>query len=303
MPLKKAYLLPHSPLLIPEIGKANNIFLQKTLLAYEQAKASFIAENIETVIIISLHSHIQEKSFLINCAPEMEISFQDFGFIPPKTIVKGDIPLADSLKNYLKTEHEIKSSLEMLLDYGSGIPLYLIKNPEHAFKTVVIAPADKLELEEHLALGKKIGELLKNNTRQTALIVSGDLSHRLKRKSPGGYSPRGPKFDNKIIEYLSEPETTVNNLLKINKRLVLDASECALKPLMIALGILENYYYEPDILAYQTDFGVGYLSLEFILKSEAEAKVSVKKEEVKLSKQNLNFNPIPLKEMQYGKRF
>ena len=98
MPLKKAYLLPRSPLLIPEIGKANNIFLQKTLLAYEQAKNGFITENIETVIVISLHSHIQENFFLINCAPEMEISFQDFGFIPPKTIIKGDIPLADSLK-------------------------------------------------------------------------------------------------------------------------------------------------------------------------------------------------------------
>ncbi|HPY08584.1 MAG: hypothetical protein ACOX0H_00775 [Patescibacteria group bacterium] len=299
MPLKKAYLLPRSPLLIPEIGKANNIFLQKTLLAYEQAKNGFITENIETVIVISLHSHIQENFFLINCAPEMEISFQDFGFIPPKTIIKGDIPLADSLKNYLKNDFPIKSSLEMKLDYGSGIPLYLIKNPEQAFKTVVITPADKLELEEHLALGKKIGELLKDNPRQTALIVSGNLSHRLKRKSPGGYSPRGSKFDNKIIEYLSEPETAIANLLKMDKRLVLDASECALRPLMIALGILENYYYEPDILAYQTDFGVGYLSLEFILKNEArvEAKADAEKEETKLSKQKLNFNPIPLKEL------
>jgi aromatic ring-opening dioxygenase LigB subunit len=187
----------------------------------------------------------------------------------------------------------------MKLDYGSGIPLYLIKNPEQAFKTVVITPADKLELEEHLALGKKIGELLKDNPRQTALIVSGNLSHRLKRKSPGGYSPRGSKFDNKIIEYLSEPETAIANLLKMDKRLVLDASECALRPLMIALGILENYYYEPDILAYQTDFGVGYLSLEFILKNEArvEAKADAEKEETKLSKQKLNFNPIPLKEL------
>ena len=299
MPLKKAYLLPRSPLLIPEIGKANNIFLQKTLLAYEQAKNSFITENIETVIVISLHSHIQENFFLINCAPEMEISFQDFGFIPPKTIIKGDIPLADSLKNYLKNDFPIKSSLEMQLDYGSSIPLYLIKNPEQAFKTVVITPADKLELEEHLALGKKIGELLKDNPRQTALIVSGNLSYRLKRKSPGGYSPRGSKFDNKIIEYLSEPETAIANLLKMDKRLVLDASECALRPLMIALGILENYYYEPDILAYQTDFGVGYLSLEFILKNEArvEAKADAEKEETKLSKQKLNFNPIPLKEL------
>jgi len=298
MPLKKAYLLPRSPLLVPEIGRANNIFLQKTLQAYEQAKASFIAENIETIIVISLHSYIQEDFFLINCAPEMEISFQDFGFIPPKTIVRGDIPLADSLKNYLKNDYAIKSSLETQLDYGSGIPLYLLKTPEQSFKTVGIAPADKLELEEHLSLGKKIGELLKNNPRNTALIISGDLSHRLKRKSPGGYSPRGPKYDSKIIEYLNEPETAILNLMKIDKRLVRDASESALKPLIIALGVLENYHYEPDILAYQTDFGVGYLSLEFIIKNNVEVRASVKKEgKVKIKKPNLNFNPLPLKEL------
>lgn len=295
MPLTKAYLLPHSPLLIPEIGRANNIFLQKTLLAYEQAKNSFIDDKIETIIVISLHSHIQENFFLINCAPEMEINFQDFGFIPPKTLIKGDIPLADNLKNYLKNDLPLKSTSEINLDYGSGIPLYLLRNNEQIFKTIVISPADKLELIDHLEFGKKIGELIKQIPKKVALIVSGDLSHRLKRKSPGGYSPRGPKYDNKIIEYLSEPETAVENILKIDKRLVLDASECTLKPLVIALGILQNFYWEPDILAYQTDFGVGYLSLEFMLKNEILA-TKPEEEMAKLNKPNLNFNPVPLKE-------
>jgi len=297
MPLTKAYLLPHSPLLIPEIGRANNVFLNKTLAAYEQARASFIEEKIETIIIISPHSNIQENLFLLNCAPEMEINFQDFGFIPPKTIIRGDIPLADSLKNSLKNEHPLKSLSEIKLDYGSGIPLYLLKNNEQNFKTIIVSPAEKLEMPDHLALGQKIGELLKTNPRKTALIVSGDLSHRLKRKSPGGYSPRGPKFDNKVIEYLSEPETAIENILKIDKRLILDASECALKPIVIALGILNNYYWEPDILAYQTDFGVGYLSLEFQLKSEIPVTADAETEKIKIKKTNLNFNPIPLKEI------
>lgn len=263
MPIHKAYLLPHSPLLIPEISKSNLSFLDKTTSAYEKVKNELISSGIETLLVISPHGLTQEKSFLINCSPEMEINFQDFGFIPKKTIIKGDVLLADQIKNSLHQELSIKSLSENNLDYGSAIPLYLLKNLEVNFKTIIILPADKLELDDHFQFGEKLGALLNNNNKKIAVIASGDLSHRLKRKSPGGYSPKGPKFDNKLIEYLSDPETTKENILKFDKKFITAAGECALKPISILLGMLHNTPWEPDILAYQTDFGIGYLSLNF----------------------------------------
>lgn len=268
MALEKAYLLPHSPLLIPEIGKSNHGFLNKTIAAYEHVKNDLIASQIETIIVVSLHGLLQEDFFLLNCAPEMEISFQDFGFIPPKTIIKGDIPLADQLKTALKNELPVKSLTDAMLDYGSAIPLYLLKNSSINFKTVILLPADKLDLKEQFKIGNQLAKNLETTNKKVALIASGDLSHRLKRKSPGGYSPKGPKFDNKLIEYLSEPETAKENLLKLDPRLALEANECALKPIAVVLGALENRDFEPDILAYQTDFGIGYLSIDFQVKSQ-----------------------------------
>ncbi len=262
MPLVKACLLPHSPLLIPEIGRSNHAFLQKTLAAYQQIKSELVAAQVETLVIISPHGNLQEDSFIINCAPEMEINFQDFGFIPPKTIVKGDVPLADQLKTQLKTDLPLRSLSQINLDHGSAIPLYLLDG----FKSVIVSPAEKLDLATHLEFGKKIGAVLANSPKKIGLIASGDLSHRLKRSAPGGYSPKGPKFDNKLIEYLSEPETAEENILKLDQRLILDASECGLKPIVVLLGAMSELTWEPDILAYQTDFGVGYLSIDFQLK-------------------------------------
>ena len=45
-------LLPHSPLLIPEIGRANYDFLAKTNAAYEQIKSELKAKDINTIILI-----------------------------------------------------------------------------------------------------------------------------------------------------------------------------------------------------------------------------------------------------------
>jgi aromatic ring-opening dioxygenase LigB subunit len=267
MSLIKAYLLPHSPLLIPEIGRANYGFLDKTVVAYQKIKEDLISSGIETVIVISPHNQLGDDFFIVNAAPEMELSFSDFGFIPPKNFLKGDILLCDSLKNQTKNELPIKIISENKLDYGSAIPLHLLKDQNTSFKVLVISPAEKIGLEEHFNCGEKLAELIQASNKKIAIIASGDLSHRLKRKSPGGYSPKGAKFDNKLIEYLSDPETAKENILKMDKKLILEASECGLKPIVMTLGFLKNLTWESNILAYQTDFGVGYLSLEFIFKS------------------------------------
>jgi AmmeMemoRadiSam system protein B len=171
--------------------------------------------------------------------------------------------MIDQIKNTLRPEYSLKLVSEKILDHGSAIPLYLLKNSIANSKIIIISPAQNLSLENHLAFGKSLGKIIRESDKNIAVIASGDLSHRLKRKSPGGYSPKGTKFDNKIIEYLSNPETAEENILKMDSNLIKEAAECGLKPLAIILGILKEYQWEPNILAYQTDFGIGYLSLSF----------------------------------------
>jgi aromatic ring-opening dioxygenase LigB subunit len=263
MALTNTVLLPHSPLLIPEIGRANHHFLAKTTAAYEQVAANLQEKEINTVIIISPHSLSQKDSFIINVAPEMEINLKDFGFIPPKTIFNGDAVLADQIKTALRPDFPLQLISENIIDHGSAIPLYLLKNSLPQAKIVIISPASDLSLEEQFNFGAKLQTLITTSDKNIALIASGDLSHRLKKKSPGGYSPKGAKFDNKLIEYLSDPLTATANILKMDSKLIDAAGECGLKSITILLGILKDLTWEPQILAYQTDFGIGYLSLDF----------------------------------------
>lgn len=265
MALNYVALLPHSPLLIPEIGQANYNFLAKTAAAYEQVRAGLIAKEISNLIVISPHGPAQADSFLLNVAPEMEIDLKEFGFIPPKTVLSGDALLADQIKSALRPDFPLQLVSENVLDHGSAIPLYLLKNFRPDFKIIVIRPADNLGREEQFKFGEKLGAVIAASDKKIAVIASGDLSHRLKKKSPGGYSPKGAKFDNKLIEYLSDPASAALNILNMDEKLVTAAGECGLKPLLVALGALSGTSWQPQMLGYQTDFGIGYLSFNFSL--------------------------------------
>ncbi len=265
MPLKSANLLPHSPLLIPEIAQINYAFFNKTSEAYTNTADKLKSQNIDTIIIISSHAEISDDHFCINVAPEMSINLKDFGFIPEKTIIKGDAVLADQINSLLSSSFPIEMASESILDHGSAIPAYLLKKLGIDKKIIVISTGKNIDRTKHFDFGVALGELIEKNEKNIAIIASGDLSHRLKKKSPGGYSPKGAKFDNKIIENLSTDNQAAEQLLKMEEKLIEAAGECAYKSLIITLGILKNKNFESEILAYQNDFGVGYLSTDFKL--------------------------------------
>lgn len=267
MPLKAAYLLPHSPLLIPEIGKANHSFFDKTTKAYQAASAKIQAEKIEILIILSPHASLDKKTFQINVAPEMEVNLKEFGFIPPKTLFTGAAVLADKISEALKDEFPLHLSSESLMDYGSAITSYLLKLYGSNPRVMIISLASELEKEVQLKFSKALGKIISESEKNIAVIASGDLSHRLQKKSPGGYLAKAAKYDNRIIEIISENEAAAEEILKLDDKLRDSTGECASVPLSGLLGILSIYKFQTEIFTYQTEFGVGYLSAEFIIKS------------------------------------
>jgi len=268
MPLKAAYLLPHSPLLIPEIGKSNHTFFDKTTKTYQAASAKIQAEEVEILIILSPHSSLDKKNFQINVAPEMEIDLKEFGFIPPKTLFTGAAVLADKINEELKGNFPLHLSSEKIMDYGSAIPSYLLKIYGASPRIMIVSLASDLEKEVQLKFSQALGKIIFESEKNIAVIASGDLSHRLQKKSPGGYLAKAAKYDNPIIEIISENETAIQEILKLDDKLKNSTGECASVPLSGLLGILSISGFQTEILAYQTEFGVGYLSAEFIIKTE-----------------------------------
>ncbi len=262
MPLNFGSITPHPPILIPTIGKENLEKLKSTRASLKILNQKLIENEIETLIIISPHGIISEDHFIINSASNFEASFEEFGDFSVKISVNGDLELVNHIK-----EGMINSPIQIIeekkLDHGCGVPLfYLIKN----LPNLKILPIyfTQLSLEDHFNFGKNLNKILKNNKKKIAIISSGDLSHRLTKNAPAGYSPKGKKFDNKLIELINNKKT--QEILNLNENLINDAGECGLRSIIILLGALEELKYEPQILSYEGPFGVGYLVASFEIK-------------------------------------
>lgn len=263
MPLLNAAIVTHSPILIPEIGKINRNILTKTVEAYNELASQLQGNDIETIIIISPHGQIQDTRFTINVGPESVIDLSKFGYLGLSRKFTSDLQLIGEIKEF--TEASIQLVSQEKLDYGCSVPLHLLTNNMPDVKIVTINYAGTLSLEQHFALGEHLAKVIANSAKRVALIASGDLSHRLKKNSPVGYSPKGAKFDNKLIEYLNNPETVQKNIFNMDAKLIKDATECGLKSIVVLLGALNKLVYKPKMLAYQTELGIGYLTMDFKL--------------------------------------
>lgn len=263
MPLIKACLVPHSPLLIPEIGKTNTALLQKTVLAYEHLAEELQTNAIETIIIISPHGLAQANFFTLNAAATYSLDFSEFGFLGAIQKFKPDLSLIQKIKETNAGMIQIDSREKF--DYGTGVPLYFLAKNRSDLKIISITYAENLDRKAHWEFGASLAKVVTASPKKIAIIASGDLSPHLKKTSPAGYSPKGAKFDNRIIELLKNSVNLKNDCLNLDEKLVKEAGACGFKPLLVLLGTIATTKYETQIIAYQTDFGIGYLTADFIL--------------------------------------
>lgn len=255
-------IVPHPPILIPTIGKENLKQLAATADSYLKLEQNLYASQPETIIIISPHGPAQEKAFSLNSNPEFYGDFKDFGDLTIKLNLRGDIGLAHKIKEEMETLAPLQLTSDARLDHGASIPLYLLTQHLPEIKIIPLYYSG-LDLTAHYNIGQMIKNELLSSRTKIAVIASGDLSHRLTKNAPAGYSPKGKKFDKKLIDNLLKKQT--NEIIKFDHDFVADAGECGLKSIIILLGIMNGMKYEPRLLSYEAPFGVGYLVMDFEL--------------------------------------
>ncbi|MGC9048822.1 MAG: AmmeMemoRadiSam system protein B [Patescibacteria group bacterium] len=255
-------ITPHPPIIIPTIGKENLIIVKKTIKALEKLEKKIAAVSPEIIIIISPHGPIFSDAFCFNAAEKYFGNFQQFGDLTTKMEFNGNLELIYKIRE--KTETALPTTMvsEPNLDHGVLVPLYYLTKNLQNFSIIPIGYSF-LDFQKHLKFGEKIKEEIMLSNKKVAVIASGDLSHRLTFDAPAGYSPQGKIFDKKLIDLLKKK--SVNQILKLDSNLIEEAGECGLRSILILLGIIKNFNYQPELLSYEGPFGVGYLVMNFKL--------------------------------------
>ncbi|MBU0531768.1 MAG: AmmeMemoRadiSam system protein B [Candidatus Uhrbacteria bacterium] len=258
-----AAFTPHTPLLIPEIGKDNLKKIAKTTAAMQELADDLYAAKPDTVVFISGHGTRYPDAFSITLSDSYRVDLSEFGELTHKEVFHPDMMLIDRLQRAFRHEH-LPFSLhpEETLDHGTSVPLLLLSKQLPGVRVVPVIYSE-LDAKTHFKFGQELRELIEDSDHRVAVIASGDLSHCLTSDAPAGFNPEGAKFDAKIQELVTAGNAA--GLIKLDAELIKNAAECGYRPLLILFGVLDKINMKPVIHSYEAPFGVGYLTASFEL--------------------------------------
>lgn len=263
MPLVFSAVVPHPPLLIPNIGKDEIKKVKKTQEAMEKLEQDLYLSKPDLIMIISPHGSLFADAFSINAHTHFFSNFAQFGDLQTKSEWHGEPALAAVVRN---KSYEMKIPVQVVseeaLDHGATVPLfYLTPHLPHA-KLMPIGYCN-LNSKMHLDFGYLLKEIAMNTEKRVALIASGDLSHGLTTDAPAGFSKVGKKFDKEVIKMLENHNTV--GYSQLDSEFVAEAAECGYRSILILLGVLQRINYTFKNYSYEGPFGVGYLVGNFII--------------------------------------
>lgn len=253
-------LVPHPPLLIPEVGGASISRVERTKDAMENISRAIACEAPEVLILITPHGPLFKDAIGIIGEEELSGDFSRFGAPDVDLSFKSDLQLIRLIENQdcgiktLQVTSKNYPGAEML-DHGSMVPLYYLKKAGLDIPLVVMG-FGFLPFKELYAFGKAIGRAIESSGKRVAIIASGDLSHRLTPDAPAGYDPAGKEFDQRLMASIETMD--VDTILNMDRELVERAGECGLRSILIMLGALDGLLVSPKVLSYEGPFGVGY---------------------------------------------
>ena len=263
--IKGAFIFPHPPIIVGEVGKGSEVKAQATIDAVEEAAKRIAELKPDTILIITPHGNLFSDAITINGDALLDGSLVNFGAPQVKLELDNDLELVQEISIHadekdimaIAIDKEVRKSyrVENGLDHGALVPLYFIHKLYQDFKLVHITYS-MLPHEEHYRFGMAIGQAVEKLNRNTVIICSGDLSHKLTKDAPAGYSPKGAEFDEEYIEIIKQG--AVNKLLSMNCELTEAAGECGLRSTVLMYGILDGCETKGEVLSYEGPFGVGY---------------------------------------------
>jgi AmmeMemoRadiSam system protein A len=287
MSITGAFIVPHPPIILPEVGRGEEGRIQKTIDAYDEVARSIAAMKPEVIILTSPHATLYADYFHISPGKGAKGDLRKFRASGFSIEVEYDSELVRTISEEADREGIHAGTMgerEKGLDHGTLIPLYFINKYYTEYKLVRIGLSG-LTPVEHYRFGRLIAKTVESLGRKAAFVASGDLSHKLLEEGPYGFVPEGPEFDGKVTEAIKKADFLA--FLNFNQSLCDSAAECGLRSFIIMAGALDGKSVKPQLLSYEGTFGVGYGVASFLVTGEDPGrrfdKIFIKEEQERLS--------------------
>lgn len=269
------YIFPHPPIIIPEIGKGEELGAVRTIEAAQRAANDIKNEKPTTIIITTPHGPVFQDYIYISTSDILSGSFAKFGCQELRLEFENNQSLVDEIVSQAQAEGIPAGGLEKSLikkfkiskelDHGALVPLYFINKEYGNFKIVHISIAGLMSPELY-KFGICISKAVKALDERVVFIASGDLSHRLSKDGPYGFSKYGKEFDDFLVESIKD--VNIERLLEADADLCENAAECGLRSFIMMFGAVDGFDLHSEVYSYEGPFGVGYSIARFLIGSE-----------------------------------
>ncbi|MCR4819415.1 MAG: AmmeMemoRadiSam system protein A [Fretibacterium sp.] len=252
-------LMPHPPILVPEVGNGRELEAAETLRGGGELAVRVKDRRPDVLLVLSPHQPYVPGALFLNASTLFQGSFAPFG--APGVVLspaseRRDQEVLNARLSSAGVPIYTRPSPDLRTDQGTTVPLYFLRRAWDGWlPSVVLASPIGLTPEQAFEMGRRLADL--NDGRRWALLASGDLSHRLTPDAPAGYAPKdGPAFDAAVEEALRQcsPEP----LLALGEECIENAGECGLRSVMALLGLTAELGGEIQIFSHEGPFGVGY---------------------------------------------
>ena len=258
MSIIAAYMVPHPPMIIPQIGRGNEKQIQETIDAYRNVAREIASLKPETIIISSPHSVMYSDYFHISPGKNAAGDFSNFRARDVRFQETYDEELVTRICSLSDAEDFPAGTLgerDRTLDHGTMIPLYFIRQFYSDFQLVRLGLSG-LSLVDHYAFGRIIQKAVEDLDRRVVFVASGDLSHKLQSYGPYGYAKEGPQYDARVMDVCSR--AAFGELLDFDESFCEKAAECGHRSFVIMAGALDGRAVDARQLSHQDVTGVGY---------------------------------------------
>lgn len=293
-----SYLMPHPPIIIPDIGKGEEHKIEDTITSCNTVGKEIAQLKPETIIVITPHGTMFSDAVAISHEDEIHGDFRNFRAVNVKMDLEIDTQFNERLilnchdndipAGLVDSDTLSRYGHEFTLDHGAMVPLYFVNKYYTDYKLVHITYSMIGEINLY-RFGMAVNETAKELNRKCVIIASGDLSHKLKDEGPYSYSPYGEKFDNTFLNNLKNGD--IHSVFTMDKKMINEAGQCGLNSVYIMLGAHNAEKLKGDLLSYEGPFGVGYGVMKFnSAGTESSLLDSLIKDKEERYKKKLNSN-------------
>ena len=258
MSVVAGFMVPHPPMIIPDIGRGEERKIKTTIDAYEKIADEIAEIRPEVIIISSPHSIMYADYFHISPGTSASGSFGRFNAPNISFEEKYDAELRERICDLTKHDDFPAGTLgqrDPELDHGTLVPLYFIRKKYKEGKIIRIGLSG-LDLSDHYRLGIYIKKAVNDLHRKAVFIGSGDLSHKLQEYGPYGFAKEGPEYDARIMDVCSR--AAFGELFDFSEDFLDKAAECGHRSFTIMAGVFDGIDIKALQYSHEDITGVGY---------------------------------------------